>query len=254
MNEELIKIINETASQYFQNNPEVDFIPAKKLMPSLIAAKAFVKDEKNGLPLRKVLRALDKDAELNKIPLLHAERNEKDVYWYFVKEGAKYTSNDPEGPTKKEIKKGVITRNDENYLIDLCDEILGKKCSRQHKFSFLLGDFHKDGKTKTALPVDAFYNDLNLVLEFLQSDKTYKNLDHADKKTISGVTREEQRILYHNRKVEGLKSKEINLIIIKYDLFTLDENHKIIRNEERDLATLEKALKHYIVEEEKSEE
>lgn len=50
--------------------------------------------------------------------------------------------------------------SDEYYVIDLCDEVLGKQAIRQCTFDFLRGD------TGRKLPVDAFYEELNLHNEF----------------------------------------------------------------------------------------
>lgn len=47
---------------------------------------------------------------------------------------------------------------DESYVIGLCDEILGSRALRQHRFPFLVGD------SGVPLPVDAFYPALSLGL------------------------------------------------------------------------------------------
>ena len=60
MNEDKIASINKVIADYFKNNPEVEWIPVKKIMPELIAAGVFFKDEKRGLPFRLILRTLDK--------------------------------------------------------------------------------------------------------------------------------------------------------------------------------------------------
>ena len=91
MGKEIVSQINEVVSAYFVENPEKEWIPAKAIMPSLIKAGVFIKDVKKGLPLRKVLRSLDQDKALDSIPLVHAERNEDTIYWYFVREGGSYT-------------------------------------------------------------------------------------------------------------------------------------------------------------------
>jgi hypothetical protein len=70
-------------------------------------------------------------------------------------------------PVRHEKKKVNIklpaspSNKDEYYVLDLCDNILGLKSSRQHKFDFLPGDTNSKGKA-VRLPVDAFYEDLNL--------------------------------------------------------------------------------------------
>ena len=47
--------------------------------------------------------------------------------------------------------------SDEEYVINLCDEVLGLTARRQYCFDFLKGD------TGRKLPVDAYYEDLKLV-------------------------------------------------------------------------------------------
>ena len=71
---------------YFSNNPSVDKIPAKYLMPEFIKAGIFTADHRNGLPIRQLLRELDKANKLDKIPNIQPERKAKNTYWYFVKQ------------------------------------------------------------------------------------------------------------------------------------------------------------------------
>ena len=69
--------------------------------------------------------------------------------------------------TRKSRKEGVSrSASDEYYVIGLCNEALGRKASQQHKFPFLFGD------TGRRLPVDAYYPDLNLVVEYYESQHT----------------------------------------------------------------------------------
>ena len=89
--------------------------------------------------------------------------------------GESTTSNDEKirediPPTKKPIANKIVSKgrndSDEYYVIDLCDEVLGRKAERQKRFDFLKGD---KGHT---LPVDAFYKDLNLVIEYYERQHT----------------------------------------------------------------------------------
>ena len=50
--------------------------------------------------------------------------------------------------------------SDEAYIINICDDVLHFTAKRQYKFSFLKGD------TGKSLPVDAYYEELNLVIEY----------------------------------------------------------------------------------------
>jgi hypothetical protein len=240
MNDDGIVGINKVLADYFKDNSTVEWIPAKKIMPALISAGVFFKDEKKGLPLRKVLRKLDKEKGLDKIPLLHAERKGVDTYWYFVREGAQYVSKDVALPETKKQKIALKKENsDEYYLVGLCNELLGEKAIHQHTFNFLVGDLHKDGKRRTRLPLDAFYVGLNLVIEFYERED---EADGAKVITISNVKRSEQRKIYAQRKRDVLKEKGIDLVEMDYDEFECDENNRLVRNKEVDIKLLKEIL------------
>jgi len=66
------------------------------------------------------------------------------------------------------------------------------------------------------------------------------------KKTISGVTRDEQRRLYDERKEEVLPENNIDLKIIHYSEFSLDKNNKIERDEQKDLKAVKNILKEFL--------
>ena len=245
MGKEIVSQINEVVSAYFLENPETEWIPAKAIMPSLIKAGVFIKDVKKGLPLRKVLRLLDQDNALDSLSFLHAERNENSTYWYFVREGGSYTPKEPINEVTNK-QKAIRRResSDEYYLIGLINELLSAKASHQHTFDFLLGDYHKNGKTRTELPLDAYYSEKNLVIEFL--DKSNSESINQDKMTISGVTRAEQRDIYRKRKQGVLRANDINLIEIDYARFDCDAEQNLSRNRENDVTLLKEILKHYI--------
>ena len=69
MSKKIEEIINSVVEVYLKENSEIEWIPAKAIMPDLIAAGVFPKDVKKGLPLRKFLRLLDKNNALDSIPL-----------------------------------------------------------------------------------------------------------------------------------------------------------------------------------------
>lgn len=239
--------INEIIAEYF-NTHKVDFIPAKNIMPAFIEAGIFTKDIKKGLPFRKILRELDKENALEKIPFVHAERKEKDTYWYLVREGKQYTSEENTTISKKQLAIDKRVNNDENYIINLCDDLLKDTASRHHRFPFLLGDFHRDKKSRTKLPVDAYYQSLNLVLEYRIKQQTEEvaSLDKPETKTVSGVSLDEQRKIYNLRRKEVLLRKEINLIEINYYAFEYDSEFNIVRNKEKDIEILEGILREYL--------
>jgi len=245
--EDRIAQINKVVEAYFNTHTNKEWIPAKDIMTDLIEAGVFAKDIKKGLPLRKVLRNLDKENALNTIPSVHCERTDTAVYWYLVREGATFTPNEAiTSVSKKEKSIAKRESSDEFYIINLCDELLKEKASRKHTFSFLLGDMHKKGKTRTKLPLAAFYEDANLAIEFNEKLNRTEQSDKLDVMTVSGVTRSEQIEKYNKRRRDVLQKKNINLIEIDYSAFECDHTKSLIRNKDQDINILKKILKQYI--------
>jgi Spy/CpxP family protein refolding chaperone len=229
--------INDAVDAYFKSNPDADWFAAKKLMPELILNGLFERDKKNGMPLRQILRALDKNGELDSIPRLFAERIGSDVYWYFVREGATYVSNHvSDAPNAKQKRSLERSNSDEVYLMALIDELLDATGSRKHTFDYLLGDLHQNGKTRTELAIDLYYPKLNLALEIVEHPDRMKNAIEAkeEKLTVSGITRSEQRLKYYNRKKKVLKEKDKNFIEIPLEKFDVDDTLRIVRDKEND--------------------
>ena len=128
-----------------------------------------------------------------------------------------------------------MTTKDETYILDLCDEILNRTSQRQYRFSFLLGDPGKNGSCRK-LPVDAYYENLNLVIEYKERQHT-ESVNHFDKPnkiTVSGVHRGLQRALYDNRRREILLKYKIKLIEISYSDFEYNSSKRLKRNIEAD--------------------
>jgi hypothetical protein len=95
---------------------------------------------------------------------------------------------------------------DEPYVIDLCDRVLGRKALRQHRFDFLRGD------TERPLPVDAYYPDLSLVIEYRERQH-FQAVTFWDRKpTISGVPRGQQRLMYDQRRRDVLPQHGITVV------------------------------------------
>ena len=241
-----IKDINKVIEDFFNQNSELEIIPVKALMPSFIKAGIFSKDIKNGMPIRKILRELDKANELKLIPYTHAKRQEQSTYWYFVP----LNVSAPNTPYKdyENEKKKPKAQSDEAYVIDLCDIVLEQNAFRKKKFDFLLGDFHKDGESKTNLPVDAYYENIKLAILYQPKWILDSEKQHAKdtKSTISGMTRAEQRERYHNRKTLALPKNGIDVINLSYSNFSCDEENKIIREEEKNLQVIREKLRNYL--------
>lgn len=238
---EKINKINQVVKDYFDKNSSVSEIRAKELMPNFVKAGIFTEDVKNGLPLRKILRKLDEQNQLHLIPFVYADRKEKNVNWYFRRNNyANFSKPKAEKPTIQKAKStSKVFDRDEQYVLDLCDEVLKLKGSRQHKFDFLKGD------AGTKLPVDIYYEKLNLVIEYREYQHTnpVEHFDKPDKITVSGVSRGEQRKIYDQRRRDVLPENGIQLIEIDFTDFEYDSRSRILRDGVKDLETVKDILR-----------
>ena len=236
---EKIAQINQVIAAYFENNKSVFEVPAKVLMPHFVKAGVFPQDHRDGLPLRKILRKLDESNQLHLIPFVYADRKATNVNWYFRRNNTADYSRTKEVVEKKEKSKATnkTTDRDENYVLDLCDEVLNLKGSRQHKFDFLTGDSGRK------LPMDIYYKEHSLVIEYREYQHTnaVKHFDKPDKMTVSGVHRGEQREIYDQRRRDVLPAKGIKLIEIDYTDFAHSKN-RIVRDKEKDLEVVRRML------------
>lgn len=75
--------INVVLKEYFALNKTVRMVPAKDMMPYFILAGIFPTDHSNGMPIRALLRKLDANNTLRRIPTAVAVRKTKNTSWYF---------------------------------------------------------------------------------------------------------------------------------------------------------------------------
>jgi len=141
----------------------------------------------------------------------------------------------------------VKSENDEQYVLNLCDKVLGLKSSRQHRFDFLFGDKNKKGKP-AKLPVDSNYDELKLVIEYREKQHTESIpfFDKPDKMTVSGVSRNKQRKIYDERRRQVLPEHNITLIEISYSDFNYNRQKRIIRNMDYDKKIVQQKLRDFI--------
>ncbi len=141
----------------------------------------------------------------------------------------------PSQPLKSEVTCELSTQSDEHYVIDLCDEVLGTKARRQHRFDFLRGDA-RPGTRGACLPVDAYYPELELVIEYRERQHTeaVSFFDKLDRMTVSGVHRGEQRRLYDERRRKVLPEHGIRLIELSYTDFCHNAKKRLLRSEPED--------------------
>ena len=111
---------------------------------------------------------------------------------------------------------GARADRDEAYVLDLCDEYLGESGLREHRFDWLRGDPSASGRRAT-LPVDAYWPDLELVVEYreLQHDQPIAFFDKPGKLTVSGVHRGKQRALYDTRRDTEVPAHGLRLATIR---------------------------------------
>lgn len=229
---ERINKLNVVLKEFFANPQNQKKVAAKDLMPLFIKKGIFNKDSKGGLPIRNVLRDLDKDNQLDLIPFVIAERKQKNTQWFFSfnKNGVSsaLAGSDRKASNKKSASSSHgRLESDEYYVIGLCNNILNRTASQQHKFDFLRGD---NGRR---LPVDAFYEDLGLVIEYHERQHSEPVRLFDKKMTVSGVNRGQQRKIYDERRKTVLPEHGIKLIVIDYSAF--GSSKKIKRDYTKDL-------------------
>src|SRR5688572_734724 len=115
------------------------------------------------------------------------------------------------------------SNSDESYVIDLCDQVLGCKAIRNRGLPFLRGD------TGRQLPVDAYYPELRLVVEFRERQHS-EAVPHFDRRwTVSSVPRVEQRARYDQRRRDVLPQHGLTLIELDYSQFKCNERKRLRR-------------------------
>lgn len=130
---------------------------------------------------------------------------------------------------------------DEGYIIDLCDEILGEPARRQHCFPWLVGDPARSG-SRRALPVDAYYEGHDLVVEYQERQHFVPTPFFDRRQTVSGVGRGEQRRLYDERRETEIPAHGLRLVVVTPGDVDADRQGRLRRNAVHDRAALKKLL------------
>lgn len=139
-------------------------------------------------------------------------------------------------------------RADEAYALALCDEVVGSPSVREARFDWLRGDPGRNGVGRR-LPVDAYWPDLGLVVEFheYQHDRATPFFDKPDKLTVSGVPRREQRARYDQRRAEMLPKHGLTLVVLRKGELACGPSGRLVRDRENDLAVVRAVLAPHIV-------
>lgn len=131
----------------------------------------------------------------------------------------------------------MTTMRDEHYVLGLCDELLGLYAARQHTFDWLRGD------TGRRLPVDAFYVELGLVIEYRESQHDQPGPRFWNKPTVSGVPRDEQRRRYDTLRDVEIPAHGLRLVVITPAQFDSTPRGRLRRRDRaRDLSDARCAL------------
>lgn len=128
----------------------------------------------------------------------------------------------------------------EDYVIDLCDFVLQLKAKRHHRFDFLRGDPGKSGRCAT-LPVDAYYEELKLVIEYHERQHT-EAVPFFDRRP----GRRDQRRRYDQRRRDVFAQQNICLVELGYDLFQLNGRKQLKRIAASDKAIVRKQLSQFL--------
>ena len=125
---------------------------------------------------------------------------------------------------------------DEDYILDLCDELLGCRAERQHRFSFLRGDSGR------CLPVDAFYLELGLVIEYRERQHSEAVAFFDRRLTVSGMSRGEQRARYDQLRRDVLREQGLHLIELNVTEFLHTGRKRLRRARTEDVNVLRQRL------------
>ena len=118
---------------------------------------------------------------------------------------------------------------------------MGISCLRQHRFLFLKGD------TGKSLPVDGYYPERSLVVEYHEQQHT-KSVPFFDRRvTVSGTSRDVQRQRYDERRRRVLPEYGIHLVELSFEEFEHSSSKRLKRRRQRDLLILESKLRRWIL-------
>ncbi|KHO20032.1 hypothetical protein QQ44_25870 [Mycolicibacterium setense] len=127
--------------------------------------------------------------------------------------------------------------SDEHYILDLCDEVLGIPARRQKRFDWLRGDPSPGRLRGSPLPVDGYWPDLGLIVEFQEEQHSQPSPFFDRRQTVSGVARGEQRRLYDARKRIVIPEHGLRLVVIEKSAFAV-RSRRIARDRTRDIAVV----------------
>jgi hypothetical protein len=104
------------------------------------------------------------------------------------------------------------------YVVGLLSELLGAPTETEARFPWALGDVSPRTRRAVQLPFDAYWQELNLIVE-VDEDQHHRPVAHFDKPdvmTISGIHRGEQRRLYDQRKRDAARAEGYTVLEVPW--------------------------------------
>jgi hypothetical protein len=141
-----------------------------------------------------------------------------------------------------------MKNRDETYIINHCDKVLNLVAKRQHTFDFLRGDPSRSGARGRKLPIDAFYPEINLAIEYRerQHSEQVPFFDKPGRLTCSGCGRGEQRAKYDQRRRDVLPRYRIKLVELDCSMFPCNAQRRLRRDVATDEAVIRKKLSRFL--------
>lgn len=222
-------------SDHFRDRPGTIKFPAVELMPRLFELNVFPNTYEERSPVEDLLDLMNRNDHISILPWAIGEGDPERLKWSFVfLEGS--SLKELEEKMADEQTSRFVELGDENYLLDLCDEILDQKALRQHKFNFL-----GEGRN---LPFLGFYPNLNLALYYQKPPQSEVVTRLENINWISGrsLHREKEEEEFLQRCRELLSEKGIQHLEIHHSIFSYNKLKRMNRNLQKDKLTLENLI------------
>ncbi len=176
---------------------------------------------------------------LTDLPVAYADYFDESLGWELGWGSTRRVPQPPKHLPAPELSKRA--GSDEHYVLELCDQVLAAKRTGQQTFPWLVGDPSiTNGKVKP-LPVDGYWADLGIVVEYHERQHTESVPFFDDKMTASGHRRGDQRRIYDARKAKLIPEHQLKLVIIDFKDFS-NKRGKIVRKPAEDLKIVETIL------------
>lgn len=129
------------------------------------------------------------------------------------------------------------TDTDENYVLDLCDEVLGVNGRRRARFDGLRGDPSPSHPSGSMLPVDGYWPVFQLIVELQEEQHSIPSPFFDRRHTVSGLGRGDERRLYDERTRRLVPTRGFRLVLIEKSSFIV-KSARIRRDRSRDIVTV----------------